>query len=314
MTPEDKARQEIDAQLAVCGWLVQDYRDLDLSAGPGIAVREFPLSTGEADYMLYASGKAIGVIEAKPEGHTLTGVEVQSGKYVDALPDDLPTYHRPLPFAYESTGTETQFTNILEADARSRSVSAFHRPDELIRLASLDKQVRTRLRELPALEPGRLWRVQIETINRLERSLAANRPRSLIQMATGSGKTFTAVNFCYRLIKHAGAKRILFLVDRKNLGEQTLNEFQQFVGPASGYKFTEEYVVQHMRRNNIDPASKVVITTIQRLYSMLQNEEEFDEANEEGSMFETAPAIREPVPLEYNPNFPIELFDFIVVD
>lgn len=314
MTPEEKARQEIDAQLAACGWRVQDYHDLDLSAGLGIAVREFPLTSGEADYMLYAGGRAIGVIEAKPEGHTLTGVEVQSAKYLDGLPPDLPTYHRPLPFAYESTGTETQFTNTLEVDARSRPVYAFHRPEELIRLANADAQVRTRLKNMPELEPGRLWSVQIETINRLERSLAANRPRSLIQMATGSGKTFTAVNFCYRLIKHAGAKRILFLVDRNNLGRQTHNEFQQFVSPTSGYKFTEEYTVQHMRRNTIDPASKVVITTIQRLYSMLQNEEEFDEANEEGSMFETAPAIQGPVPLEYNPNFPIEMFDFIVVD
>jgi len=168
MTPEEKARQEIDAQLAACGWQVQDYRDLDLSARPGIAVREFPLTTGEADYMLYAGGRAIGIVEAKPEDRTLTGVEVQSTKYLEGLPPDLPTYHRPLPFAYESTGTETQFTNSLEDDARSRAVSAFHRRDELIRLASADQQVRTRLKNMPVLEPGRLWRVQIDTINRLE--------------------------------------------------------------------------------------------------------------------------------------------------
>ncbi|HUE71426.1 MAG TPA: type I restriction-modification enzyme R subunit C-terminal domain-containing protein [Pirellulaceae bacterium] len=314
MTPEERARQNIDRQLTECGWQVQDYRQIDLSAGNGIAVREFPLTSGEADYLLYADGRAIGVVEAKPEGHTLKGIEPQSDKYVKGLPRGLPNYRLPLPFAYESTGTETQFTSILEPDARSRPVFTFHRPEELIRLVQLDDQVRSLLRGMPPLEEGRLWRVQQEAIINLERSLADNRPRSLIQMATGSGKTFTAVNFCYRLIKHAKAKRILFLVDRNNLGKQTLNEFQQFIGP-SGYKFTEEYTVQHLKRNTIDAASKVCITTIQRLYSMLQGEDEYLEENEESSLFETeTPLVKEPLPVAYNPRIPIETFDFIVVD
>src|SRR5438105_15250910 len=125
MTPQDKARQRIDAQPAACGWAVQDYADMDLSAGRGVAVREFPLTTGEADYLLYADGRAIGVVEAKPEGHALAGVEPQSGKYADGLPRGVPNYRLPLPFAYESTGTETRFTNILEPDARSRLVFTF---------------------------------------------------------------------------------------------------------------------------------------------------------------------------------------------
>jgi type I restriction enzyme R subunit len=315
MTPEQKARQQIDRQLEQAGWIVQDYRQMNISAGLGVAVREFPLTTGDADYMLYADAKAIGVVEAKPKGHTLTGVETQSGKYLDGLPKALPNYRLPLPFAYESTGEVTQFTNTLEADARSRAVFTFHRPEELIRLAKLDKQVRTLLREMPPLDTGRLWRVQIESIQNLEKSLALNKPRALIQMATGSGKTYTAVNFCYRLIKHADARRILFLVDRNNLGKQTLNEFQQFVSPTSGYKFTEEYGVQHLKKNTIAPASKVCITTIQRLYSMLKGEEDFLEENEEGSLFETDnPLVKEPLPVVYNAKIPIETFDFIVVD
>lgn len=157
--------------------------------------------------------------------------------------------------------------------------------------------------------------MQIDSINNLERSLALNKPRALIQMATGSGKTFTAVNFCYRLIKYAGAKRILFLVDRNNLGKQTLNEFQQFISPVNGYKFTEEYTVQHLKKNTIAPASKVCITTIQRLYSMLKGEEDFQEENEEGSLFETESSLfKEPLPVIYNSQIPIEMFDFIVVD
>lgn len=315
MTPEQKARQEIDRQLEKAGWIVQDYRQMNISAGLGIAVREFPLTTGDADYMLYADARAIGVVEAKPKGHTLTGVETQSGKYLDGLPKGLPNYRLPLPFAYESTGEVTQFTNTIEPDARSRSVFTFHRPEELIRLVKRNEQVRTLLRKMPPLNAGHLWRVQIESIQNLEVSLAANRPRALIQMATGSGKTFTAVNFCYRLIKYADAKRILFLVDRNNLGKQTLNEFQQFVSPVNGYKFTEEYPVQHLKKNTIAPASKVCITTIQRLYSMLKGEEDFLEENEEGSLFETETALfKEPLPVIYNPTIPIEAFDFIVVD
>ena len=315
MTPEQKARQQIDRQLEQAGWIVQDYAQMHITAGLGVAVREFPLKTGFADYLLYAHAKAIGSVEAKPEGFGLMGVAEQSTKYSIGLPKSLPNWEVPLPFAYESTGTECRFTNRKEPDARSRLVFTFHRPEELIRLVNLDKQVRGRLQEMPELNTGNLWKVQIESIRNLEKSLALNKPRALIQMATGSGKTFTAVNFCYRLIKYADAKRILFLVDRNNLGKQTLNEFQQFVSPVNGYKFTEEYSVQHLKKNTIAPASKVCITTIQRLYSMLKGEEDFQEENEEGSLFETENSLfKEPLPVVYNPKIPIEMFDFIVVD
>ena len=142
MTPEEKARQEIDRQLAACGWLVQDHKAMNIMAGAGVAVREFPLKTGYADYLLYVDGKVIGPIEAKPEGHTLTGVEIQSSKYTLGLPDGIPYYRKPLPFAYESTGAVTQFTSSLEPDFRSREVFTFHRPEELRRLVNFDAQVR----------------------------------------------------------------------------------------------------------------------------------------------------------------------------
>jgi type I restriction enzyme R subunit len=314
MTPEKQARILIDQHLRDAGWIVQDADAVNLSEGVGIAVREFPLNTGYADYLLYAEGKAIGVLEAKPKGYPLTGVETQSSKYTNGLPKDLPHYRLPLPFAYESTGEVTRFTNSLEPDFRSREVFSFHRPEELLRLVTKDNQVRASLRKMPQLDVGQLWRVQVGSITNLEKSLAENRPRALIQMATGSGKTFTAVNFCYRLIKYAGAKRILFLVDRNNLGKQTLNEFQQFSSPSTGYKFTEEYEVQHLKGKTISPSSKVCITTIQRLYAMLANKE-LDEEAEEGSLFETDTSlVKEPMMVGYNPAIPIETFDFIVVD
>ena len=314
MTPEKQARVLIDQHLRDAGWVVQDANAINLSEGVGIAVREFPLNSGFADYLLYSEGKAIGVVEAKPKGFPLTGVETQSSKYTNGLPKDLPNYRLPMPFAYESTGEVTRFTNSLEPDFRSREVFSFHRPEELLRLVTKDDQVRASLRKMPPLDVGQLWRVQVGSITNLEKSLAENRPRALIQMATGSGKTFTAVNFCYRLIKYAGAKRILFLVDRNNLGKQTLNEFQQFSSPSTGYKFTEEYEVQHLKGKTISPSSKVCITTIQRLYAMLANKE-LDEEAEEGSLFETDTSlVKEPMMVGYNPAIPIETFDFIVVD
>ena len=315
MTPEELARQDIDRQLAQCGWQVQNRSELNLSAALGIAVREFPMLTGEADYLLYVGGKAIGVVEAKPKGHPLIGVETQSAKYAGALPDNIPAHSRPLPFSYESTGAVTQFTNLLEPDARSREVFRFHRPEELQRLVRLDVQVRARLQTLPGLDEFDLWPVQRRAIQNLEQSLARNKPRALLQMATGSGKTRTAVNAVYRLIKSGGAKRILFLVDRTNLGKQTRDEFQKFISPYSNYKFTDEYHVQLLNSNTIAPTSKVVITTIQRLYSILKGEEQFDEGNEEQSGFELAPELsREPLPVIYNERIPIETFDFIIVD
>jgi type I restriction enzyme, R subunit len=315
VTPEQKARENIDRQLTATGWLVQDHKAMNLAAGSAIAVREFPLDTGPVDYLLYAGGKVIGVIEAKPEGHTLKGVEIQNRKYVLGVPSTLPAWRRPPPFAYESTGTVTQFTNGLEPYARSREVFTFHRPDELVRMAGLEEQVRGRLRELPALASERLWPVQRQTIENLETSLAKGHPRALIQMATGSGKTFTAAAFCERLIRFAGAKRILFLVDRNTLGDQAFDEFQRYTSPYNGYRFTDEYPVQHARKNAVEPAAKVVITTIQRLYSILKGEADYAEENEEQSMFEAGRArAKEPLPVVYNPALPIETFDFIVVD
>ncbi len=321
MNPEEKAREEIDRDLEACGWTVQNYSEMNPFASPGAAVREFPMRRGHGtvDYLLYADGKAIGSVEAKPQGFTLRGVETQSAKYAEGVRESVPSYGSPLPFAYESTGALTQFTNILEPDARSREVFAFHRPDELVRLARKESQVLDALQSMPPLPTEGLWPAQVRAINSLEHSLAENRPRSLIQMATGSGKTFTAVAFAYRLIKFAGAKRVLFLVDRKNLGNQTLREFQQFVSPHTNRAFTDEYNVQHLRSNVISPANRVAITTVQRLYSMLKGdddyEEEREEEREEGSMFESQGVLgREPLPLAYNPDIPVEAFDFIVVD
>ena len=317
-SPEELAREKIDRSLEGCGWLLQNRSTINLSASRGVALREALLKgRDEVDYLLFVDGKAIGTVEAKPEGHTLIGVEEQSGKYGKNLLDVYGKWSDPLPFAYESTGAETQFTNRMDPDPKSRNVFAFHRPETLREWLAPEHQLNNRLANIVAADQmptTNLWSAQIEAIRNLEKSLAANKRRALIQMATGSGKTYTAVNFVYRLIKLAGARRVLFLVDRGNLGDQTLKEFQQFVTPDDGRKFTELYNVQHLKSSQLDKVSRVCISTIQRLYSMLRGEE-IDEEIDERSGYELRESLwKQPPPVVYYPNVPIETFDFIITD
>lgn len=331
---------EIDRLLLAAGWAVQDIADVHLHAARGVAIREFPLNPGHgfADYLLYVDGKACGVVEAKKPGTTLTGVEIQSAHYLQGLPAGLPAWRRPLPFAYESTGIETHFTNGLDPAPRARNVFAFHRPEMLaewlqaIPVATVlttdgaapraeaqapPATFLARLQSMPELvtEWGdfKLWPAQITAIRNLEASLAQNKPRALIQMATGSGKTFTAIGFIYRLIKFAGARRVLFLVDRGNLGRQAKKEFDAYVSPYNNYKFGEEYIVQHLQGNTLDTTARVTISTIQRMFSMLKGRELAAE-DDEHSTEDIESLFKQPEPIDYNPAFPIETFDLIVTD
>jgi type I restriction enzyme R subunit len=336
MTPEQKARVSIDALLQQAGWHVCNVSDANIHAATGVAIREFPLNTGFgfADYLLYVNGKACGVIEAKKEGATLTGVELQSSRYAQGLPAALPAWRRPMPFVWESTGIETHFTNGLDPEPRARSVFAFFRPELLAQWlaylppagaqATVNETPGTflaRMRAMPQLvtEWGsggasyKLWPAQISAITNLEKSLAANKPKALIQMATGSGKTFTSIGFIYRLIKFGGARRVLFLVDRGNLARQTKKEFDAYASPYNNYKFGEEYIVQHLQGNQLDTSARVVICTIQRMFSMLKGRELTEEADEESTeKIETL--FQDPEPIGYNPAVPIESFDIVVTD
>ncbi len=333
--PEQQAREQIDAALEAAGWVVQHAEEMNISAGRGIAVREFPLAPGHgrADYILYVDEQVVGAIEAKKEGISPASFEVQAEKYAAGVPKDLPAPIRPLPFLYQSTGVETHFTNNLDPVARRRQVFSFHRPETLaewleaeplflpLRDGKVDPRaevpatLRARLQAFPDVPGEGLRRAQVQAVRNLEHSLREGRPRALVQMATGSGKTFMAVTAIYRLIKFGGAKRVVFLVDRSNLGKQALKEFQQYTTPGDGRKFTELYNVQLLRSNKLDPVARVVITTIQRLYSMLKGEEDIDPELEELSGYETLNSlVKEPVPVAYNPALPIETFDFVFVD
>lgn len=311
-TPEAKARVVIDRLLKAAGWILQDPDEFNRMAGTGVAVREFQLPSGPCDYLLFVGGKAAGVIEAKKTGTTLSGVADQSAKYMAQLPSSLASWDSTLLLDYESTGDETIFRDMRDPNPRSRRLFAFHKPETLLESLTSGKTLRKRLTDMSDLDRKGLRDCQIEAIEGLETSLAKADPRALLQMATGSGKTFTACTFSYRLLKFAKARRILFLVDRNNLGEQTLREYQNYRPPDDGRPFTDLYVTQHLKSRHFDKDASVVITTIQRLYAMLRGEE-LDEDLEEGSAFEKgAPDVVPPV--EYNPDIPIETFDVIVTD
>jgi type I restriction enzyme, R subunit len=330
-TPEDKAREKIDQALEKAGWKVEDTKLAHVSGARGVALRNFPLASGHgfADYLLYIDGKAAGVIEAKKEGFPLTGVEIQAEKYSKGLPSSLPAHRRPLPFLYQSTGVETRFTNGLDPEPRSRHVFSFHRPGTLASwlperaevpnnldgasiAAESTPTFLSRMRQMPPLVDD-LWPPKPQAIKNIEQSLRDNRQRSLVQMATGSGKTLLAIVLAYRLLKFADARRILFLVDRGNLADQTLKEFQQYVSPYNNFKFPEEFIVQRLAGHTLDTTARVCISTIQRMYSMLKGRE-LSEEDEEVSVSGLERIIKQPDPIDYNPAIPIETFDIIVTD
>ena len=311
--PEQIARDHIDKLLVACGWMIQKIKKVNLHAGIGIAVKEYLTDVGPADYVLFVDGKPCGVIEAKreEEGHRMNVHESQGEEYANAKLKHL--NNEPLPFVYISTGEITRFTDFTDPKPRAREVFCFHRPETLRDWLKRDKSLRKRLLDLPALQPQGLRECQINAINKLENSFKENRPRALIQMATGSGKTFTAITSIYRLLKYAKAKRVLFLVDTKNLGEQAEQEFMAFVPNDDNRKFTELYSVQRLKSNYIATDSQVCISTIQRLYSILKGTE-LEESAEEENPNEWKFQPKEIPPIEYDCKMPIEFFDFIVID
>lgn len=311
--PEQIARDNIDKQLVACGWIIQGIKQINLNAGMGIAVKEYLTDVGPADYVLFVEGKPCGVIEAKreEEGHRMTVHEGQGEDYANAKLKYLK--NEPLPFVYISTGEVTRFTDFTDPKPRAREVFSFHRPETLRDWIKRDKSLRRRLLDLPALHTDGLRDCQINAITKLETSFKENRPRALIQMATGSGKTFTAITAIYRLLKYAKAKRVLFLVDTKNLGEQAEQEFMSFVPNDDNRKFTELYSVQRLKSSYIATDSQVCISTIQRLYSILRGTE-LEETAEEENPNERKYQPMEIPPIEYDSKMPIEFFDFIVID
>jgi len=311
--PEQIARDNIDKQLIACGWVIQDKDKINLNAALGVVVRYYLTQDGkETDYVLFIDKKPVGVIEAKreEEGHRLTTVEEQSNEYANSKLKYL--NNDPLPFVYESTGDVTRFTDFRDPKPRSRPVFTFHRPETFRTWLKTEKSLRASLLDIPVLQTEGLRDCQINAITKLESSFKEFKPKALIQMATGSGKTFTAISFIYRLLKFTEAKRILFLVDTKNLGEQAEQEFMSFLPNDDNRKFTELYGVHRLKSSYVPTDNHVYISTIQRLYSILKGTELDETAEEENPNERWQP--KEPMPVVYNEKLPIEFFDFIVID
>lgn len=315
MTPEAKAREIIDTKLEQAGWLIQDVKHANLSAALGVAIREYPTDTGPADYVLFVGKNAVGVIEAKKDdlGQNLIVTESQTERYANAVLKWRKD-NAALRFLFEATGQIIRFTDNADPAPRSREIFHFFKPETLRLWLEQPNTLRRRLAEqMPVLPKQNLRDCQIGAVTGLEKSLAQNKPRALVHMATGAGKTFTAITSVYRLLKFGGAKRILFLVDTRNLGKQAHQEFMAYTPPDDGRKFTELYNVQRLASPSIDPHSQVCISTIQRMYSILSGEP-IDESAEDISLNEIQQTAKQEKFVRYNPAVPVETFDFIVID
>ena len=314
MTPEERARELIDKRLEQSGWVIQDMRQVNPLASLGVAVREYPTSTGPVDYALFVDGIPVGVVEAKKDdlGETITTVEQQTDRYANSRFKYINIDYR-IRFAYEATGELTRFTDYNDIKYRSRRVFSFHRPETLLRMLREDDTLRNRLKQLPALDSRGFRKCQIMAIENLDESFAENRPKALVQMATGAGKTFTAITAAYRLLKNGGMRRILFLVDTRNLGEQAEREFLAYRPNDDNRSIAEIYPVYRLKSARV-PDVQIYISTIQRMYSILKGEE-LDESAEEESFYEQSGAdSRPPKEVVYNAKIPPEFFDCIIVD
>ena len=322
LNPEEQARVLIDAQLVAAGWVVQDREAIDLVNHVGVAVREVIMEkwAGRADYVLYLNRKMVGVIEAKPQGTTLMAVQWQSHRYSKGLTEtqskSAVLVNDELPFIYEASGNETNFTNVYDPEPRARRIFNFQKPETLakiIRESENHKQAtwRGRVHNLPDTHGYDLRPASRRAVIAIEKSLKDNQhSRSLVQMATGAGKTRMAVTGSYRLLKHGGFNRVLFLVDRNNLGDQTLREFRDFTTPDDGRKFTDLYNVDKLTSSGMVGSSAVVISTIQRVFSVLKGQTvtDIDDPNLDGYIPDA------PVEVQYNPELPPEAFDLVIVD
>lgn len=315
MTPEAKAREQIDKKLQESGWVIQDIKTLNLTVALGVAVREFQTSTGPVDYALFVDGVPVGVAEAKKDekGAVLTGVEGQSGRYANSCFKWIKQEYR-IRFVYEVTGKLVRFTDYADIKCRSREIFSFHRPETLKRWLNESDTVRNNLKQLPPLDETGFRKCQIKAIRGLDDSFANNRPHALVQMATGAGKTFTAITAAYRLLKYGRMNRILFLVDTRSLGEQAEREFLAYKPNDDPRNFSELYNVHRLKSSYISSDAQICISTIQRMYSILKGEE-LDEKAEETPFAEYVTAeSKAPKEVVYNAKIPPEFFDCIIVD
>lgn len=306
MTPEEKARVKIDQMLEDAGWKVVD-REAYSPIITAAAIREaLLLYSNEADYLLFINGKAVGVVEAKREEIDPGSdcVCEQAIKYTRYAPSSYQSYERPLPFIYQSNGNTTLFRDCREEDSDYECLNRIHTPKELVKILGIDDP----FAGLPSLKKKGLRDCQYEAISELEYSFRSGQNRALLVLATGAGKTYTACMSAYRFLAYTPMRRVLFLVDRNNLGKQAETEFGTFRLTETGDPFNTIYTVNRLKSNKVPTESNVVISTIQRLFSLLTGQEITDVDDDDENT-----AIGE-VQLTGKMVLPPDFFDLIIID
>nr|WP_302829818.1 DEAD/DEAH box helicase family protein [uncultured Bacteroides sp.] len=306
MTPEEKARQKIDKWFTDAGWKVVDREDYEPTC-TAVAIREGLLKGNlEADYFLFINGKAVGVLEAKREDIDAFSYKVceQAALYARSVPNIYQVYQKPLPFIFTSNGKDIYFCDFRKQDVCFKQIITFPTPYELVKQLGISDY----FAGLPTLHKKGLRDCQYEAVTELEKSLRSGQNRALMVLATGAGKTFTACLAAYRMLSYTPMRRILFLVDRNNLGKQAEGEFGTFRLTENGEAFNTTFTVNRLRSSSIPSNSNVIISTIQRLFSFLKGETIEDNDNDDDN------ELTEEVTLPPNPNLPHDYFDMIIID
>lgn len=307
MTPEEKARIKIDQWFADAGWKVINRDDYEPTC-TAVAIREGLLKGNlEADYFLFINGKAVGVLEAKREETDAFASKVceQAALYAKSVPNIYQTYQNPLPFIFTSNGKELYFCDFREKDSNFKQIMSIPTPRELVKKLGIEDT----FAGLPTLKKKGLRDCQYEAVTELEKSFRTGQKRALMVLATGAGKTYTACLAAYRMLSYTPMRRVLFLVDRNNLGKQAENEFGTFRLTENGDAFNTIFTVNRLRSSSIPSDSNVVISTIQRLFSFLKGEDIEDSDDDDDDNEPT-----EEVTLPPNPNLPHDYFDIIIID
>lgn len=306
MTPEEKARQKIDQWFTDAGWEVIN-RDEYEPTSTAVAIREGLLKDNlEADYFLFISGKAVGVLEAKREETDAFSSIVceQAALYARSVPNIYQTYQKPLPFIFTSNGKELYFCDFREQDHYFKQIMTIPTPHELVKKLGINDY----FAGLPTLRKKGLRDCQYEAITELEKSFRAGQNRALMVLATGAGKTYTSCLAAYRMLSYTPMRRVLFLVDRNNLGKQAEGEFGTFRLTENGEAFSTIFTVNRLRSSSIPSDSNVIISTIQRLFSFLKGDAIEDNEDDD----ENEPT--EEVILPPNLDLPHDYFDMIIID
>lgn len=262
-------KKRIDPRLARLGWSITPYYiGLDTSKLTNHAVEEYPTASGPSDYALFVEGRLIGILEAKKVAIATINTLEQAKRYAKGLVHSIGSWNGYMvPFLYSTNGELISFLDVRNNNNLSRRLSDFHTPSAVKELFNRNTDVtHKRLQETP--NAGDFMRpYQKQAVEQIEKSIIDGKRKMLVAMATGTGKTFMAVNSVYRLLKSGVAKRVLFLVDRKSLAAQTSVSFSAYSTPA-GNKFNQEYELfsQRFRKDDFDEGDKFDINVLPNEY------------------------------------------------